>query len=67
MTEEEKNDVALKRIENPPLCKCGDPAVVDSNAVVPEFVCRNKCEVSKLTYPLNHCFAVFEFTMNLIV
>jgi hypothetical protein len=33
MTDEEKNKAASKRLENPPLCECGDPAVVDDSLV----------------------------------
>lgn len=61
---EEKN-VAASRFENPPLCKCGELAVIYSNSDVPEFRCRRKkAEVSNPMFCLNHCFAVFTSTTN---
>jgi hypothetical protein len=45
MTDEEKNKAASKQLDNPPLCDCGDPAVLAPRVLL-EFECGNKNEVS---------------------
>ena len=45
MTAKEKHLVAFRRLEEPPLCDCGDRAVISPENTL-EFVCPNKHEVS---------------------
>ena len=45
MTAKEKHLAAVRRLEEPPLCDCGDRAVINPENTL-EFVCPNKHEVS---------------------
>ena len=45
MTAKEKHLAAVRRLEEPPLCDCGDRAVINPKNTL-EFVCPNKHEVS---------------------
>ena len=45
MTAKEKHLAAVRRLEKPSLCDCGDRAVINPENTL-EFVCPNKHEVS---------------------
>ena len=45
MTAKEKHLAAVRRLEEPRLCHCGDRAMINPNNTL-EFVCPNKHEVS---------------------
>ena len=45
MTAKEKHLAAVRRFEEPPLCHCGDRAMINPDNTL-EFVCPNKHEVS---------------------
>ena len=45
MTAKEKHLTVVRRLEKPPLCDCGDRAVINPENTL-EFVCPNKHEVS---------------------
>ena len=45
MTAKEKHLAVVRRLEEPPLCDCGDRAVINPKNTL-EFVCPNKHEVS---------------------
>ena len=45
MTAKEKHLATVRRLEEPPLCDCGDRAVINPENTL-EFVCPNKHEVS---------------------
>ena len=48
----EKHLAAVKRLEEPPLCDCGDRAVINPENTL-EFVCPNKHKVSEKCICLN--------------
>ena len=52
MTAKEKHLAAVRRLEEPPLCECGDRAVINPENTL-EFVCPNKHEVSEKCICLN--------------
>ena len=52
MTAKEKHLAAVRRLEDPPLCECGDRAVINPENTL-EFVCPNKHEVSGKCICLN--------------
>ena len=52
MTAKEKHLAAVRRLEEPPLCECGDRAVINPKNML-EFVCPNKHEVSGKCICLN--------------
>ena len=52
MTAKEKHLAAVKQLEEPPLCECGDRAVINPENTL-EFVCPNKHEVSEKCICLN--------------
>ena len=45
MTAKEKHLAAVKQLEEPPLCDCGDRAMMNPENTL-EFMCPNKHEVS---------------------
>ena len=52
MMAKEKHIATVRRLEEPPLCECGDRAVINSENTL-EFVCPNKHEVSGKCICLN--------------
>ena len=52
MTAKEKHLAAVRRLEEPPLCDCGDRAMINPENTL-EFVCPNKPEVSEKCICLN--------------
>jgi len=52
MTAKEKHLATVKRLKKPPLCECGDRAVINPENML-EFVCPNKHEVSEKCICLN--------------
>ena len=52
MTAKEKHLATVRRLEKPPLCHCGDLAVINPDNTL-EFVCPNKHEVSGKCIYLN--------------
>ena len=52
MTAKEKHLAVVRRLEEPPLCECGDRAMINPKNTL-EFVCPNKHEVSGKCIYLN--------------
>ena len=52
MTAKEKHLAVVRRLEKPPLCECGDRAVINPKNTL-EFMCPNKHEVSGKCICLN--------------
>ena len=52
MTAKEKHLATVRRLEKPPLCECGDRAMINPENTL-EFVCSNKHEVSGKCICLN--------------
>ena len=68
MTAKEKHLATVRRLEEPPLCECGDRAVINPENTL-EFVCPNKHEVSGKCICLNvylyrcACTNVFSYSV----
>ena len=52
ITAKEKHLAAIRRLEEPPLCECGDRAVINPENTL-EFVCPNKHKVNGKCICLN--------------
>ena len=68
MTAKEKHQAVVRRLEEAPLCECGDRAVINPENTL-EFVCPNKHEVSEKCICLNvylyrcACTNVFSYSV----
>ena len=61
MMAKEKHLAVVRRLEEPPLCDCGDRAVINPKNTL-EFVCPNKHEVSRKCICLNVYLYIYACT-----